>query len=269
MKRNIAIVILSALCVTASAQIGKVINKVKRQTEEFVNKAVTAATENADNLMNIAEKEVRDALNDENTFTYGDHQYTMQGNIAADKYRKNGFGNVTFTNIPSDFEEFKAVYTGFLGKTAYGAAAMMPMAMEIYARDREVGRQCIELLNYPSNVNSVISIIKEKFGAKPSDSYGQRYLPAAVLKGAVPENAYQPERPYAVEMEASVNQHQELKISGSGTVVYIYIIGGGWDTQKRSIEMVKQPDSELYQVFNCPALYTGCKQIVGSWRGLQ
>lgn len=176
---------------------------------------------------------------------------------------------VTFTNIPSDFAEFQAVYTSFLGKTPHGTAAMMPMAMEMYARDREVGRQCIELLCYPSNVNSVISIIKEKFGSNPNDSYGQRYLPAASLKGAIPENAYQPERPYTVEMKASVNQHQELKISGSGTVMYIYIIGGGWDTQQRSVEVVKQPGSELHKVFNCPSLYTGCKQIVGTWGGLE
>ena len=269
MKTIIVTALLAASCLTANAQIGKFINKVKKQTEEAVNNAVTTVTEGADNIADAAEKEVRDALNDENTLVYGDHRYTMQGNIAADKYRKNGFGNVTFTNIPSNFEEFKTIYTEFLGKTAYGAAAMMPMAMEMYARDREVGRQCIELLCYPSNVNSVISIIKEKFGATPNDSYGQRYLPAASLKGATPENAYLPLKPYTVEMEASVNQHQQLQISGSGTVVYIYIMAGGWDTHQRSVEVIKQPGKDLYQVFNCPSLYTGCKQIIGTWAGLE
>ena len=269
MKTIIATVLLAAICMTANAQIGKVLNKVIRQTEEVVNNAVNKVTETAENIANVAEKEVRDVLNDEDSLLYGDHKYSMQGNIAADKYRRNGFGIVTFTNIPSNYEEFKAVYTNFLGKTAFGAAAMMPMAMEMYARDREVGRQCIELLCYPSNVNSVISIIKEKFGSNPNDSYGQRYLPAASLKGATPENAYQPERPYTVQMEASVNQHQELKITGSGTVLYLYIMGGGWDTHQRSVEVIKQPGKDLYQVFNCPSLYTGCKQIVGIWAGLE
>ncbi|MBO7140488.1 MAG: hypothetical protein J6W19_07975 [Prevotella sp.] len=269
MKTIIATVLLAAICMTANAQIGKVLNKVIRQTEEVVNEAVNKVTETAENIANVAEKEVRDVLNDEDSLLYGDHKYSMQGNIAADKYRRNGFGIVTFTYIPSNYEEFKAVYTNFLGKTAFGAAAMMPMAMEMYARDREVGRQCIELLCYPSNVNSVISIIKEKFGSNPNDSYGQRYLPAASLKGATPENAYQPERPYTVQMEASVNQHQELKITGSGTVLYLYIMGGGWDTHQRSVEVIKQPGKDLYQVFNCPSLYTGCKQIVGTWAGLE
>ena len=269
MKTIIVTTLLAATCMTAEAQIGKVLNKVIKQTEKVVNNAVDKVTEGADRIANVTEKEVRDVLHDEDSLIYGEHRFSMQGNIAADKYRRNGFGNVTFTHVPSDFEEFKAVYTTFLGKTAFGAAAMMPMAMEMYARNREVGRQCIELLCYPSNVNSVISIIKQKFGSDPNDSYGQRYLPAATLKGATPENGYRPEWPYTVEMEASVNQHQELKISGSGTVLYLYIMGDGWDTRQRSVEIIKQPGSELYKVFNCPSLYTGCKQIVGTWAGLE
>ncbi len=260
---------MALFTLAANAQIGKVLNGVKKQAEEAIDNAVTKITEGANTVADVAEREIRDVIHDENTLTYGDHVYTMQGNIAADKYRKNGFGVVTFTNIPSDYTEFETVYTSFLGKTAYGAAAMMPMAMEIYARDRQVGRQCIELLCYASNVNSVISILRDKFGSAPNDSYGQRYLPAASLKGATPENGYMPERPYTVEMQASVNQHQELKITGNGTVVYIYIIGGGWDTQQRSVEIIKQNDNELYKVFNCPALYVGCKQISGSWGGLK
>ena len=30
-------------------------------------------------------------------------------------------------------------------------------------------------------------------------------------------------------MKASVNKHQSLQISGSGTVVYIYVMGKGWE----------------------------------------
>ena len=56
---------------------------------------------------------------------------------------------------------------------------------------------------------------------------------------------------------------------GSGTVMYIYIMGKGWDTNQRSVEIIKQPDSELHQVFNCPSLYTQCKQIRGTWPGLK
>lgn len=207
------------------------------------------------------------------TWSYDGHSYTMKGNLTAEGYNQRATGEVTFTNVPQSYEEFEALYTQFLGKTPHGTAAMMPMAMEIYGRNREVGLRCIKLICYPSNVNSVVSQLNQKFGTSPyapaNDGYHQRYLPAAVLKGATPENGYTPQQPYTVEMKASVNKHQELTFSGSGTVVYIYMMGKGWDTNQRSVEIIKQPDSELHQVFNCPALYTQCKQIRGKWQGLK
>ena len=209
---------------------------------------------------------------DDNAATWqsGSHRYTMRGNITAAQYDQSATGVVTFTNVPSDYDEFERLYTEFLGKTPHGTAAMMPMAMEIYGRDRDEGLRCLQLLCYPSNVNSVVSILKEKYrSAEQGDSYGQRYLPAAVLKGATPENAYRPQEPYAVEMRASVNKHQDLTFSGQGRVVYIYIIGKGWDSQQRQVEVILQPGTELHKVFNCPSLYTQCKNIQGTWEGLK
>ena len=150
---------------------------------------------------------------------------------------------------------------------------MMVMAMEIYGRDRAMGKECIKLINYPSNVNSVIPRLNDKYGtsayAPENDSYNQRYLPAAVLKGATPENGYCPQEPYTIEMKASVNQHQELQITGPGRVMYIYMMGKGWDTEQRSVEIIRQPKQPLYKIFNCPALYTQCKTIHGTWQGLK
>ena len=209
----------------------------------------------------------------QSTWSYNGHTYTMKGTLTAEVYQQNATGLVTFTNVPSNYEEFEALYTQFLGKTPYGTAAMMPMAMEIYGRDNEEGLRCIQLISWPSNVNSVVSQLKQKFGtsqyAPANDGYHQRYLPAAVLKGAKPENGYTPQRPYTIEMKASVNKHQDLQFMGSGRVMYLYIMGDGWDTHQRSVEIIKQPDSELHQVFNCPSLYTQCKPIRGQWQGLK
>ena len=209
----------------------------------------------------------------QSSWSHDGHQYTMKGNLTAEKYSAKATGEVTFTNVPSDYEEFEALYREFLGKTPHGTAAMMPMAMEIYGRDRDEGLCCIQLICWPSNVNSVVSQLKEKYGssayASANDGYHQRYLPAAVLKGAVPQNGYTPQRPYTVEMKASVNKHQDLQFSGSGRVVYLYVIGGGWDTHQRSVEIIRPEGSELHQVFNCPSLYTQCKPIRGEWPGLE
>ena len=187
------------------------------------------------------------------TWTYGDHTYTQQGTLTAKEYNKKATGVVTFTNIPSDYEEFEALYTQFLGKTPHGTAAMMVMAMEIYGRDRAMGKECIKLINYPSNVNSVIPRLNDKYG---TSAYA-------------PENGYCPQEPYTIEMKASVNQHQELQITGPGRVMYIYMMGKGWDTEQRSVEIIRQPKQPLYKIFNCPALYTQCKTIHGTWQGLK
>ena len=224
-------------------------------------------------IMLTSISQTADAQDKQMTFTYRSHTYTMMGTLNAETYNAQAMGMVTFTNIPSDYAEFETVYTQFLGKTPHGAAAMMPMAMEMYRRDRDTGLQCLKLLCYPTNVNSVTSILNTKFGASqfaPSnDPYLQPYLPAAVLKGATPDNGYTPQRPYTVEMKASVNKHQELQFAGSGRVVYLYVMGKGWDTEQRQVEVIRQPGSPLHQIFNCPSLYTQCKQIKGQWNGLE
>lgn len=201
------------------------------------------------------------------SFTYNGHTYTMEGNLTIEKYNPKATGKVTFTHIPSDYEEFAYVYE-LLGQTPYGVAAMMPMAMEMYARDSKVGEECIKLINAQNNVSSVMSILRDKLkDVGEGDTYCQRYLPAAVLDGATPENGYTPKKPYTINMKASVNKHQEMQLF-DGTVMYIYIMGKGWDTEQRSIEIVKTSDSELFKVFNCPSLYVQCKRIKGKWNGL-
>ncbi len=268
MKQSVIAIALSLCALVgvqteAHAQWGNHLNRAKQEASKAVRSPKT---------QNAAKKAVQNARKNsakETTFKYGGHVYTQKGTFKASRYDKYAAGEVTFTNIPSGYEEFEAVYTQFLGLTPHGTAAMIPMAMEIYARDRAEGKKCIELLCYETNVNSFISRLRDKFGTEPSDSYGERYLPAAVLKGATPSNGYCPQHPYTVEMDASVNKHQELQIVGSGTVMYIYIIGGGWDTQQRQVEIILEPGREQYQVFNCPSLYTQCKQIRGSWEGLE
>jgi len=51
--------------------------------------------------------------------------------------------------------------------------------------------------------------------------------------------------------------------------MYLYVMGKGWDTEQRSVEIILEPESQLYKVFNCPSLYTGCKRIRGKWAGLK
>ena len=214
------------------------------------------------------------AVVDGNTLTYGDHTYTLVSDIDVNtKEYKKPTASVTFSNVPSGYAEFEAVYKGLLGKSVAGAAAMIPMAIELYARDAEVGERCLELLcNSDATVSNITRILDTKLVpsqyAPENDSYIQRYMAAALLKGAVNTNAYTPERPYTVEMTMSPNGVREAPLMG-GDVTYIYILAQGWDTFQRGVDVFLPYDTEYYKVANCSSCYVQCKNIRGTWPGLE
>ena len=149
---------------------------------------------------------------------------------------------------------------------------MVPMALELYARDAGVGERCLHLLcNGSATVSEITRELKRKLEpsrfSPENDPYIQRYLPAAVLKGAVPSNAYTPDKPYTVEMCPSPNGVKAAPLTG-GTVTYLYILAGGWDTYQRAVDIFLKDGDDHYKVFNCPSCYTQCKQIRGTWPGL-
>lgn len=77
MKTIILSTMMALVTLSANAQVGKVLNKVKNQTQEAIENAVNVVTEGANHAVEVAQKEVRDVLNDETTLLYGNHTYTM------------------------------------------------------------------------------------------------------------------------------------------------------------------------------------------------
>lgn len=232
------------------------------------------STSKSDTTVSTAKASTPEVKLDGNTLTYGDHVYTVNGEIDFKaSSHKTPTASVTFTNIPADYNEFETVYNTLLGKSPQGAAAMIPMAIEIFARDNAVGENCFKLLcNSPSTVSDLVRVLKTKLEASQygpeNDQYLQRYMAAALLKGADNKNAYTPVEPYTVEMCSSPNGIKDAPLTG-GTVYYLYILANGWDTFQRSVEIMQPNNSELYKVFNCPATYAQCKTIVGTWPGLK
>ena len=211
---------------------------------------------------------------DGNTATCGTHTYTIVSDIDVNtREYKQPTASVTFTNIPADYAEFEAVYNALLGKSRAGVAAMIPMAIELYARDAEAGEQCFDLLcNNDATASGIVRILKTKLVpsqyAQENDSYIQRYMAAALLKGAVNTNAYTPERPYTVEMTMSPNGVREAELMG-GEVTYMYILAHGWDTFQRGVDVFLPYDTEYYKIAGCSSCYTQCKNIRGTWPGLE
>lgn len=211
-----------------------------------------------------------------NTLTYGDHVYTVNGEIDLNATTfQTATAYVTFTNVPSGYTEFEAVYNNLLGKSMQGTAAMIPMVMEIYARDAALGERCFNLIcKGTATVSEIVRVLKTKFNYSPyspeNDLYVQRFLPAVTLKGAAYNNAYTPTEPYTVELCRSANAPAPYSFDAYGTVYYLYILApGGWDTFQRGVEIFKPEGSEMYKVFQCPAVYTMCKNIIGTWPGLK
>lgn len=229
-----------------------------------------------DSWANLINETPHEAVVNGNTLTYGDHTYTVSGEITYDQtYYDTPTAFVTFTNIPSGVTEFKAVYDNLLGLTPQGTAAMVPMAIEIYARDANVGEQCFNVLcNSSSTVAGIVRVLKTKFNysqySPENDQYVQRYLPAALLKGATYTNGYKPEEPYTVKMSGNPNGIQDSPMTG-GTVYYTYILtDGGWDTFQKGVEIFQAYGSNKYTVFNCPSCYAQCRNIQnGPWGGLK
>ena len=231
-----------------------------------------------DKWANLVNETAYDVTVDGGRLTYGSHNYSVAGDIDFDfdpaQYTQQVTATVTFSNIPSGYTEFKAVYEGLLGKSIQGAAAMVPMAMEIYARDAETGKKCFQLLCVDDlTVDGILRNLKQKIVpskyAPEDDNYIQRYLPAALLKGANYENAYAPVTPYVVETGASANKFQETKMAPYGTVYYVYIFADGWDSRNRGVDVFLPDGASLYKVQNCPSCYTQCKTIKGTWGGLK
>ena len=232
-----------------------------------------------DKWANLVNEKKYDAEINGNTIKYGDHSYTLDGAIDYDfapgDYRQAVTASVTFTNIPSGYTEFKAIYEGLLGKSIAGTVSMVPMAMEIYARNSTTGERCLSLIcKDEAKVNEIIRSLQNKIipttanGA--NDTYLQRYLPAALLKGADYENAYTPREPYTIEMGPAPTLPQEAKLTPYGTTFYTYIFADGWETRARAVDVFLPKGESYYKIQLCGSCYVQCREIFGGpWNGLK
>ena len=196
----------------------------------------------------------------------GDVQPTIDGAISHDTWTDGQTSTVTFARFPASLAEWQQAQS-VLGSEPQGAVALQVMAFELFRRDPAAGRQALEKNNTSTNFNSTVERLQQLMDAKDT-YYARPYIAAALLKGATPDNGYQPETPYRVEMRVNpATKYQESQML-HGTVISLQVNSQGWDTNWRGVEVVKPEGQTFYVVSNCPALYTQCKQVKGSWEGL-
>ena len=180
-------------------------------------------------------------------------------------------GKVSIEAIPTTLDEFKALQAE-LGTTPEGCIMLQLVAMEMYRRDKNVGRECLNLNNTSTNLTSVTRRLDELY--RPNDSYSRPYLVSSCFKGATPANGYNPNKPFTIEVRRDpVRPNDERSQMLKGYVKYFQLYSDGYDTHWRNVDVVQQHGDSYYRVSNCPAILTQCKEIdfdaTDEWHGLE
>ena len=177
----------------------------------------------------------------------------------------------SINSIPTSLEEFQALQSE-LGTTPEGCIMLQLVAMEMYRRDRTVGRECLKLNNTDTNLTYVTNRLKEIF--RENDSYARPYLVSSFFKGAKPSNGYNPQKPYTIQVRRNpAHPEDERSQMLKGYVKYMQVYSDGYDTPWRGVEVVQQKGDTYYRVSNCPSIYTQCKEVdfdaTEDWRELE
>ena len=268
MKRfSLLFVCAAALALSGCEYLEEMLAMADEYGQEIVDRYV-------DKWAGLVNETPYEAVVDGNKLTYGSHTYEIVKELDVNTTEfSRPTASVTFSNIPSGFTEFKAVYENLFCQSPAGTAAMIPMAMEIFARDRETGKKCIELLCVEGTASEMITELKRKISpltiAEAQDPYRQRYLPAALLKGASPSNAYKPTSPFTVEMTMTSNGVKESAQIGGAAIYMCIVTTGGWASAQRGVDLFRATGSDYYRVYGCPGCYAQCQTISGSWQGLK
>lgn len=191
-------------------------------------------------------------------------EVSISGKISHTTHTPGQTGTVTFNRFPATVAEFKQVREK-IGEEPHGAVALQLMAYEMYRRDKDIGAECITLNNTVNNVNPAISRLKELFG---KDAYYARpYQIAAFLKGATPENGYNPTKPYTVEVKVNSAREYQTSSDYQATVLYLDVLTKGKDqgTETLYVLKTKRPgepgDGKFFIINNSPGLYSQVKEV--------
>ena len=198
----------------------------------------------------------------------------ISGEISHTKYTKGQTGNVTFNRFPATVEEFKAVREK-IGGEPHGAVALQIMAFEMYRRDRDTGLECIKLNNTRNNVTSVTRRLQELFGRDAG--YARPYQMAAFLKGATPQNGYNPTKPYTIEVKVSEGRAYQNSNDYQTQVLSLTVLTKGKSSGSELVDVLNtlKPDEpsegKYFIVFNSPGLYSQVQAVsfANPFKGLE
>ena len=181
----------------------------------------------------------------------------VTGKINHDSHSQGQSGMCYFSAFPRNVEEFKAMQAK-VATEPQGAVAMILVAMKLYGDNEAEGKKCLELsllkLYWPD-----LQRIKDKVRASAGDTYGQKFLPLAFLKGATPENGYAPSEPYTVEVSVNNGRPYSKLSSANAPVIYLNIKTNGTDSGTRPIEVIRPSGAKYFVVNNTAGITSQVK----------
>ena len=191
-------------------------------------------------------------------------EVSLSGTISPTVHNPQQSGTVTFNRFPATVEEFIQVREQ-IGGEPHGAVALQIMAYEMFRRDRTIGEECIGLNNTTNNMRSPLGRLKELFGNDAN--YARPYQMAAFLKGATPQNGYNPSKPYTIEVRVNKVQTYQYSNDYQATVLYLQAVTQGKSTGAEGVSVIKthrpgeSSNGKYFIVFGCPGLYSSVQAV--------
>ncbi|MDO4771741.1 hypothetical protein [Porphyromonas sp.] len=199
----------------------------------------------------------------------------ITGKTDHEKCVKGQRGTVTFNRFPATVKEFEEVREK-IGSEPHGAVALQVMAYEMFRRNKETGSTCIEL-NSVSNITGPDSApIRQLSILFNEDNSAHPYQMASMLKGATPENGYNPIKPYTIEVYSDHGRGYEKSQAYQATVVRMYVVTSGRSDRKFPVSVVKtlkpdEPSKGKYFIVTNSPIYSRVqeKSFAQEFKGLE
>ena len=187
---------------------------------------------------------------------------TISGEISHTDHTVGQSGTVTFSRFPFSVAEFKQAREQ-IGGEPHGAAALQIMASEMWRRNNQRGRECVDLNNTNANVTSTVNRLTDVY--RPSTQ--RPYQMAAYLKGASWENGYNPTKPYTVEIKVAPARPYNYSNDYQTSVIYLDVVSNGHDSGSVPVSVLKTSrpgetsEGKYFIMFDCNSLYLQCRAV--------
>lgn len=170
------------------------------------------------------------------------------GRISHNHYKPGQTASCSIAKMPTTEAEFDALQAQ-IGTEPQGGVMCFLAAMNVYVNNEEEGLSCLQKASYKIG-GSDISTLKQKLRGPDDDSYVQKYLPFAHLKGATPENGYTPSNPLTIEVSVNNGRPYSILSAEDAPVIYMNFKTRGTDIGQRSVSVIRPYDSDYYVVYD-------------------